>query len=294
MPEKIPTIDNLEKLPTGFIERYSNDKVEIVTIGQPLNARLLYSTPAKAEELYPGTSELRKKLLETLSKEAAAHDITTLTVLRVDRFNASITTTDELKNIEPEDIGNGIILLRSDDDSFFHDGVALEPGEGAVIVTGDCHTLTLWSDDTLSPTVIAAHAGRNSLHTISHEHTDNLESVVGSAVEKLGVYKLNIHARITAGIGPDNFKHSPNNQTYGEHNKRLLEYFSKYGGANTSDPDGKIDVAKTIKGQLAAMDIPIDNISWDGLDTSTDNRLWSNKMDDKPRNAILVLNKTKY
>ncbi len=288
----IERTETKEKLPGGVVERFTNKQVDIITIGKPLNGRLLFSTKERAEELYPNTAKLRHMLIETLVAEAAANDISTLSILRVDRFNASITKTSDFDTTEAERLA-GVTLLRGDDESFYHDGVELLPGEGAVIVTGDCHTITLWSDVPNSK-VIAAHAGRNSLHTINHSHVDDVESIVNTAVAKMEIGAVHLHARITAGIGADAFTHPLDHPTYGETNKDMLEHFAKVGGADVYDQDGKIDVVEVIKGQLSDLGVPINNISWDELDTASDNRLWSNRIDGKPRNTILVLNKLNY
>jgi hypothetical protein len=276
----------------ALVERYTEAAVEILTIGRPLNGRLLFSTTARAEEIYPGSSELRRELLQLVAQEAIKAGVTRLAVLRVDGFTASLTTMDTLPTTEAEVIvtdDGAVTLLRGDEPAFFHDGIILVPGEGALIITGDCHTITAWSEEPGTP-VVATHAGRNSLHTINHTHTSGSESVVTEVINQFSNPR-HVHLRSVAGIGPNTFTHPLNHPTFAEQNQKLVDYFARFGGAKPSDPEGRLDLATAITEQAKQGGVPADNITNDGLDTTADERLWSNRRDGKPRNTILVLHK---
>jgi hypothetical protein len=282
MTEIIPA---REALPEGVIERYETHKMAISTIGKPMNCRLLFSTPPRAEELYPGTKLLREKLLATLAVEASRYGIKRIYVPRVDEFNAHLARPEVFINPEIEIIGNDIELLRSDDPSFFHDGVILKPGEAAFIITGDCPTIATYSDDETEP-IIASHAGRNSLHTVNHKHRTNSNSVVDE-IAKQYRNPESVHLRIIAGIGKEQFTHPLDHPTYGEHNRKLVQYFAQFGAADPADQKGCLDLIQAITSQAVANGV-FNDISWDGIDTTTDPRFWSNRRDGKPRNGILV------
>jgi Multi-copper polyphenol oxidoreductase laccase len=292
MHESAPTNETTEH--PALVERFSEGEVHITTIGQPLNGRLLFSTPTRAEELYPHTSELRQELLAVVAHEAARHGVATIAVLRVDGFTASLTALPNLPTTEAEVVATDhgpVTILRGDEKEFFHDGLVLQKGEGALIVTGDCHTVVAWSDDPDTP-VVASHAGRNSLHTINHTHPSGKESVIEEILQHFR-NPATVHLRSVAGIGPDNFTHPLNHPTYGAHNQKLVSYFARYGGASEHDLEGHLDLTAVIAGQAAALDVPRAHITTDGLDTTTHDRLWSNRRDGKPRNTILVLHQTR-
>lgn len=279
-------ITNSESLPDGIIERYENPRIGVSTFGKPFNARLLFSTPTRAEDLYPGTEQLRARLLDNLAVETNRYGATDIFVPRVDKFNASLTESSGLKNTESELLLHEVSLHRSDDASFFHDGVILHPGEAAFIITGDCHTIVAWSDNRDEP-VIASHAGRNSLHTINHTHSTACESVVYEILKKYSD-PTSVHIRVLAGIGKETFTHPLDHATYAQQNQELVHYFAQFGAADPSDVTGSIDIATAIANQFVTQGVPDRQIAWDKIDTATDNRFWSNRRDGKPRNGVLV------
>ena len=277
------SITNSESLPDGIIERYENNTVGVSTFGKPFNGRLLYS---RADELHPNTEHLRTRLLTNLADEANRYGATDIFVPRVDRFNASLTETSKFKNTEIESLPHGVSLHRSDDESFFNDGVILSPGEAAFIITGDCHTIVAWSDNQDEP-VIASHAGRNSLHTINHAHTSASESVVYEILKKYH-NPISINIRVVAGIGKDIFTHPLDHAKYAKQNQELIQYFSQFSAADSTDTAGHIDIATAIRNQFIIQGVPDSQIKWDKIDTASDERFWSYRIDDKPRNGILV------
>ncbi len=265
----------------GFIERFETTSCVVYTLGKPLNGRFLYSSIGKIYASSTNDISNRNLLLESLAYECKVAGVLNVAIPRVDRFNAHITTMPSLKN---ETI-NGITFYGATEENFFSDGVLLYKNQGAIIVTGDCPTIILYTDDVKDP-IIATHAGRNSLHTtLGNIHCNKYESVVYAGVDLLikhGIIRQNIKVRITAGIEKEYFTHPLDNCKYGEQNKKLVEYFAKLGAADLNDKYGKIDLKKAIMAQLIRMGVPEENIT-------TDERLWSHRTGDKYRNMVLVL-----
>lgn len=285
--ERLPAVER----PPFLVDRFENTTLAASVIGRPLNGRRLYWSLPELENKPLETSE-RQEITNYIAQEAHRNQVHLIAVPRVDRFNAGITTVANLNRDAAEDIGNGVALIRGDDESFFHDGVVLEPGEGAAMVTGDCHTIVAWSPD--CPQIIAAHAGRNSLHTLENEHRNDSPSVVNTLVEHmhvLGAEPSSIHLHLMAGIGRNSFTHALNDPMHGDRSRRLVPFFAQYGAADENDSLGRIDVATAIRAQCVALGVPDSHITQDGLDTATNDRLWSNRNTNKERNVVLVLNK---
>lgn len=276
--------ENFEQLPEGVIEVYGGGNMEAITIGKPFSGRWLFSSP---EELNDEQIGGRKHLLEAIVPYALQANVATLAVPRVDRFNARITEIGSLPVDQAEQLSSSIRLLRGEQEDYFNDGFILRPGEGAIIVTGDCHTVAFHSENPAEP-VIAVHAGRNSLHRVNHVHGVESDSVIFEALHRYEDPSL-VRARIIAGIGPDEFTHPLGHPKYGAHNRELLEYFAQFGAANPEDQEGHLDIAAAIKGQMLASGMDENNIAHDNLDTTTDDRLWSNRQGETRRNTIMVL-----
>jgi hypothetical protein len=193
----------------------------------------------------------RREVVEAIGRLAAAYDCS-IYAPNTGAFNAQVT--------EARSLGDALV-----EDAFFRgveaDGVVLrEPGQAFAVSSADCPTFVLW--DSITSTVVATHAGRDSL-------IDPLEvsgkikpwaprrkSVVEQAIEVMPIPGLHggngrFRAFVSCGIGPLHFGHQMQ-MPYGsnEGNNALVKWVRlNYGDSCLrGDPhNGNLDLNEVIR-----------------------------------------------
>ena len=188
------------------------------------------------------------------------------------------------------------------------DGLSLAFSSDAFGVTSsDCPTIVLY--EPTYGTVVAAHAGRDSL--IDRDHVNGgvpreYFSVVDAMMPSLHRKSLapGCKAFITCGIHPDHFTHPVDDPMHGAHNRRMIEYVvKKWGEACVPDgvQQGKLWLAEIARRQLEQHGLHPANIATDAVDTYGDcgkdgKPLWHSHRRDgsRKRNFVLVMKEDRH
>jgi copper oxidase (laccase) domain-containing protein len=186
------------------------------------------------------------------------------------------------------------------------EGLVLPKNSAVFLCTADCPVIIC--QDRTEDLLIVAHAGLGSIidkSLILHDHKSRLvESVVDDIMDYLDeedyeARYLEVH--IIGGISHESFVYSPDDQVFGEDNKKLLKFIiDKYGSdvVPLGSSHGGISIPNMIKQQLLKWGVRSYEISIDEIDTYTDSRFWSHAEFVKNgsvgidgRNGILVIHK---
>ena len=228
------------------------------------------------------------ELLEPLREK----DIKKVYVPNIFKFNGQISTPEKfikVCNLEEVEIYSGVEA----------DGLKIPPGAAAFFRTADCPVIVYYDES--RNILVAAHAGLASIidkqliltRKKSRKHfgiVDEIYSKVPSADNPI------IH--IVCGISSKSFIYDPLHPEYGEDNKEILRYlFHEYG--RYALPKGYQTGNISIRGIITKKFMDYFNgkrfcIANDGLNTATNNRLWSHTRsvqygEHEGRNGILVI-----
>jgi len=172
------------------------------------------------------------------------------------------------------------------------DGVALQPGQGVFLATGDCPTIVARARE--AGHTIVAHAGLKSLvdqpliETGQRSREDG--SVVDTIMKHFSSWTKDLEVGIYCGIGWRSFHHytegQPTNTEKTEANRRLINYLGCRWGDTFLGPEpmGQINLAGLIVEQFANHGVSRHQIKWDRVDTAYDRnndgqtkRWWSHR-----------------
>lgn len=149
------------------------------------------------------------------------------------------------------------------------DGVRhLTPGEGFAISAAGCYLLVLYSKKTGRTTV--AHVGTKSLFDparLSGKKPRRFESTVIRALQGFllrGENPDRIFAYLLVGIGAQMLRYSLRDPVHGAFNAALHTHLKASWGYD-GGPEGIIDIPDIVRRQLAAYDVPAENVSHDGV-----------------------------
>jgi copper oxidase (laccase) domain-containing protein len=169
------------------------------------------------------------------------------------------------------------------------DGVVLnKPGDGAVILSADCPTITVWNsiENPKNRKVIVAHAGRDSLldksifmgHSKSRMQYSSVVDAVLAQFEPAVHCRLSVHSSL--GIAARKFLHPANDKEYAKQNSAMIEYVCDRFGAecfNGNSDDGALNLHALIKRQFEIAGVNPRNIHRDLHDTYSGKRRMTGK-----------------
>lgn len=249
-------------------------------------------------ELLPGYP--RPEVVEAIGRLAVAYDCRVYSP-NTSAFNAQIVDANHLA----DELVEGRLYRGIE-----ADGVVLrEPGQAFAVSSADCPTFVLW--DSITSTVIATHAGRDSLidpfETVGKVKpwVPSRKSVVEQAFATMpipGLHGGNARhkAFVACGIGPLHFRHEMRAPVgSNEGNNALVKWVRlNYGDRCLSgDPTtGSINLNHIIRLQCIRSGMRPEDIGYDGVDTYRDRypdgrHMWHShrREGDGTRNLVLVI-----
>lgn len=224
---------------------------------------------------------------ERVATLAQRHRLVTVLVPRASQFNGQICRYCDLATV----IKIGQVEIRT---GYFADGVMVPRGHGFFLASADCPTFVVWGAKT--GTVIAAHAGRDSLfdHTgivLGRPILNDGKMLANNVIARLEDPREDIYVFSCVGIGHEHYQHRFDDPKYGPGNSRMAEHLcQKYGGNGGFVGEG-LDLHELIRLQFVTHGVPSENINRDAVDTGASSRLWhsvKHSHGGKERNGILV------
>ncbi len=181
------------------------------------------------------------------------------------------------------------------------DGVSLEPGSAYLFKPADCCLGVMYiHDGAHRGKIVAAHVSRDNL--LPHRTHGAFTNIAHAMLERLlsglqGNFPLRrVRAFVGWGIKPEHFLHQANHPQYGARNKelvnRVIEQFDRE--CIVGNPDhGALDLRRIFALQCRHLRIPSNNVQTDvslgcGLDTYTNQALFSHRRGDRLRNVVIV------
>ncbi len=252
-------------------------------------------------ELLPGYP--RTEVLEAVGRLADAYGCR-IYAPRTSDFNAQVIDARQLADELVEGkLYRGVAA----------DGVVLgESGQAFALSSADCPTFVLW--DSITSTVIAAHAGRDSLIDrreaagAARPWEPRRKSVVEAAISSMPLPSrrggnARFKAFVACGIGPLRFGHRMQTPLgSNEGNNALVKWVRlNYGDiCLTGDPtDGRINLNHIIRTQCVRLGLRPEDIGYDGVDTYRDRypdgrHIWHShrREGDGTRNLVLVIRRS--
>jgi len=178
------------------------------------------------------------------------------------------------------------------------DGAATRPEEAVFLATADCPAIVIRHEN--SRNIWVLHGGRECLidrGALNGKRRRKCPSIVDALFARSDVQKLSregFHVFSACGIGP--FPHPQNHPEHGEYNAKLLTYITDRWGEECVDGGDSLLLHNIIRAQCTAHDVPVENISSDGIDTlrTTWNGapvFWStHRGDTVKRNGVFIVN----
>lgn len=181
------------------------------------------------------------------------------------------------------------------------DGTMLEKkGDAFLMNTADCPTII--THDPENGLIIVAHAGRDSLiegGEISNKQPRVHKTVICAIARCHGHEAMHrVRVWIVCGIQSKHFGHPWNHAQYGAVNKAMIEDVIERWGRVCVTGElslGRISLYEIIRSQFLNLNVPSENIAYDGIDTFGDKDeqgkscWWSNRRGDYMRNGVLVV-----
>ncbi|MEA3249052.1 MAG: laccase domain-containing protein [Patescibacteria group bacterium] len=246
----------------------------------------------------------RPEVVEAIGKLAAAYNC---------RIYAPNTSAFNAQIVEARHLADSLV-----EDAFFRgveaDGVVLrKPGQAFAVSSADCPTFVL--RDPITSTVVAAHAGRDSLIDpleIRGPREDWIRlrpSSVQQAINEMPIPDLHgglarLKAFIACGIGPTHFRHPYGGDDSDDYNTALIKWAWRWNYGNDylwgNDPyEGCLNLVDIIRMQCRDKGVPTENIGSDGVDTYHDRYpngryTWHShrREGDGTRNLVLVIRRS--
>ena len=242
----------------------------------------------------------RPEVVEAIGRLANAYDCR-IYAPKTSAFNAQI--------VEARELADALV-----EDRFFRgveaDGVILrEPRQAFAVSSADCPTFVLW--DSITSTVVATHAGRDSLIpprlvTGAYRRWDRgPRSAIQNAISAMPMSGLHggnsrFGSFVTCGIGPTHFEH-PMRNPHGANkgNNALVKWIRITYGDDClrGDPaHGMVNLNHIIRRQCIQKGMYPERIGYDGVDTFADRypdggHMWHShrRNGDGTRNLVLVV-----
>ena len=262
--------------------------LDVHILGKPLDFRL--------EELDHPRNMIRKNVRDIyfeLSRRLRSFGVVRCILPKLNASNAEFGDTRSYVFDLEFRTSNGVPVYKNRNSI---DAFTLPSGYSCLMRSADCPTLILFNEK--NRIVVVAHCSRDSLicrqEVLCGVKKRRYSTVIHPSVnvfEKLGISDHEIKAHISCGIAGEYFKHKPDNEKYGRYNQDLSKFIADSYGSKCfhgHPQDGCVKLDEVIRAQLLMCGIT--NVTHDGLDTFSDQRLYSNRVGDVGRNGVFVIN----